>query len=603
MAPRRKPLIKRIWKHVRDTLTLRRFRKSYTSWIRRYDRITAADRAIIARRLADFAHRPKISIVMPAYESNPRHLRAAIESVRAQLYGDWELCIADDASPLPHVLAILKACAAADSRIKYVRRGANGHISAASNSALALATGEFVALMDHDDLIPEHALFCIVHELNTQPDLDILYSDEDAIDDAGRRGNPYFKTDWNPQLFMAHNMISHFGVYRTSLLKEIGGFREGYEGSQDYDLALRAVRATAASRIRHIPRILYHWRRSGGEATFSEASLPRCLDAARRAKNDFLRDIDSGARCVAHPVIPGWDAVEFGPAQPCPKVSLIIPTRDQANLLLNCLSGVLLKTSYANFEIIIIDHENEQAESLDILANALNDKRVSILKYAGDFNFAAMNNFAVTAAAGEFLCFLNDDIEIVNGDWLDEMVHLAREANAGAVGAKLLYPNGLIQHAGVVLGVGGLASHIGVFHPGGATGYFGRYQLRSNVSAVTAACLAVKKSKFLEVGGFDAEHLKVAYNDVDLCLKLRARGYHNIWTPHALLIHHESPSRGSDLSPANKARFAAECAHMRSRWGAALDHDPYYNPNLNGKRGDFALAFPPRLRKPWLETG
>ncbi|TAL76846.1 MAG: glycosyltransferase [Beijerinckiaceae bacterium] len=572
---------------------------SYSNWIRLYDTLSERDRHQIGSHIERFACRPLISVVMPAYETPEKILREAIASVQAQLYQNWELCIADDASPSPNVINVLKEMSASDPRIKWMRRESNGHISAASNSALDLASGEFVALMDHDDLLAEHALYEIVAELNEHPDADLIYSDEDHIDDEGRRHTPYFKTDWNPELFLGHNLISHLGVYRRSIIETVGRFRKGFEGSQDYDLALRVVSVTTPEKIRHIPSVLYHWRRGSEAASFSESQMQRCVAAARAAKANYLAGRGEIAEVLQNPLVPTWERVRRVMPSPAPLVSLIVPTRNRHDLLAPCLDGLLNRTDYRNIEILVIDHQSDDSHTLELLAHLRDDKRVRIIRYEGAFNYSDMNNKAVAQAHGEIVGLINNDVDVIDRGWLTEMVSFAIHPENGAVGAKLLYPDGRIQHAGVVLGMGSVAGHLHVNAAREAVGYFGRLALTSNVSAVTGACLIVRKAVFQEAGGLNAVDLPVAFNDVDLCLKIQARGYRNVWTPFALLYHHESLSRGSDTTPEKVARVQREADYLRSKWGHLLDHDPYFSPNLSLQTPTFDLAFPPRRIKPW----
>jgi GT2 family glycosyltransferase len=539
---------------------------------------------------------------MPTYETPPRLLREALDSVRAQLYPHWEMCIADDASPSSHVEAILAEYAALDSRIRFIRRDANGHISAATNSALSLAKGEFIALMDHDDVLAERALYEVAVELGLHPDADIVYSDEDRIDESGRRRDPYFKTDWNPELFLGHNMISHLGVYRRSLIEKIGGLRIGLEGSQDYDLALRASREAGSARIRHIPAILYHWRVSIEQPSFSQEQFQRCAKSARRAKLDHLRALGEDAVVEQNPHLPDWDRVRRQLPDPPPLVTLIVPTRNRADLLGPCLNGLMNRTDYKNLEIIVVDHESDEPDTLALLRDVARDPRVRVMPYHGAFNYSDMNNRAVGIARGELIGLINNDVDVINSAWLNEMAALAWRPENGAVGAKLLYPDGRVQHAGVVLGVGGVAAHVHLGAMANNQGYFGRLFLISNVSAVTGACMLVRKSLFEEVGGLNASDLTVAFNDVDFSLKVAAAGYRNVWTPFALLYHRESSSRGSDADPAQEARFQREVRYMRDRWGETLRVDPFYNINFSLDNPGFERATPPRRAKPWLAS-
>ncbi|MBB5047006.1 GT2 family glycosyltransferase [Rhodopseudomonas rhenobacensis] len=574
----------------------------YDHWVREFDTLTDRDRELIRAHIDRLDYKPLISIIMPAYETPAWLLQQSIDSVRAQLYPFWELCVADDASPSPHVAEFLRCAAESDPRIKWIRRSTNGHISAASNSALALASGEFVALMDHDDLLPQHALYEVAACLNDNPSLDMIYSDEDQIDHKGRRMTPYFKTDWNATLILAHNMISHLGVYRRSLLERAGGFRQGLEGSQDYDVSLRCADSTTPDRIHHIPAILYHWRREYGVASFSESNLGRCSDAALQAVGEHLKRNGELATVAVDAKLPQWIRVRRAMPDPAPLVSLIVPTRDHAELLAMCADGILHRTDYPALELLIVDHQSVSPDTKRLFAQLQRDPRVRVLRFEGPFNYSAINNMAARAAKGSIIGLVNNDIDVINRDWLSEMVSIAVLPGVGAVGAKLLYPDGRLQHGGVVLGVGGVANHFNHGMCRHNAGYFGRNLLASDVSAVTGACLLVRKSVFDEVGGLNEKDLAVAFNDVDLCLKILAKGYRNVWTPHAELYHHESASRGAEDTPAKAARFRGEVDYMQRTWAAALARDRFYNDNLSVTMSDnFGLAFPARRQKPWMK--
>ena len=343
------------------------FGAGYGKWIRNFDTLSESDRDKIRSQIEGFKYKPLISVIMPVYETQEWALREAINSIRNQLYQHWELCLADDASKSPHIARVLNQAAAKDSRIKFIRRDQNGHISAASNSALSLATGEFVALMDHDDVLPQHALYEVAAALNKDPTIDIIYSDEDQIDRKGRRHQPFFKTDWNFELFLSQNMISHLGVFRRSLLKTAGGFREGLEGSQDYDLALRCADATVPARIHHIPSVLYHWRRDYGAASFSERHFAQCTEAALRAVGDHLNRRGESGETKTHPLMPGWSCVIRPIPRPAPLVSLIVPTRDRADLLGRCVEGLLQRTDYPAIEVLVVDHASKLQETFELL--------------------------------------------------------------------------------------------------------------------------------------------------------------------------------------------------------------------------------------------
>jgi glycosyltransferase involved in cell wall biosynthesis len=582
----------------------RRLREAsaYADWICEFDTLRPADTAAIAAHIADLPDR-LISVVMPTHNTDPGLLREAIESVRQQLYPHWELCIADDGSTQPHVRTVLEEFAD-DARIRIVWRSVNGHISAATNSGLALAKGEYVALMDHDDLLAPQALYEVAAELQVRPDTDLIYTDEDKVDESGRRFAPYFKPDWNHDLLLGQNYLNHLSVIRRSLVDRVGGMREGLEGSQDHDLFLRIVELTELERIRHIPAVLYHWRHRANAASFSQASLARCIAAARQAVAEYLgRTGITGARVEPHPVGLPWLRVIW-PLRSEPPVSIIVPTRNRPALLAQLAAGILQRTDYANFELLIVDNGSDDANALALLGQLERDGRVRLLHFPGPFNFSAINNFAAKEATGDVIMLLNNDIDVIRGDWLREMVSHAVRPDVGAVGAKLIYPNDTIQHAGVVLGIigpgvgPGVAGHSSVGLARADIGYFGHNALTRDVSAVTGACLAIRRQVYLSVGGLDEANLPVAFNDVDLCLRIAATGLRNIWTPFAELYHRESASRGSDMTAAKAARFAGECHSMRTRWGAALDNDPFYNPNLSLANSDHVPAEPRRMR-PW----
>jgi lipopolysaccharide biosynthesis protein/glycosyltransferase involved in cell wall biosynthesis len=570
----------------------------YQSWVSSYDTIKDEDRAAIIRHIELLQDRPLISIVMPVYNTKPAFLRKAIDSVLAQLYPNWELCIADDASSDPEIRNILDGYARRDRRIRLVYRRQNGHISAASNSALELVTGEFVALMDHDDELSVHALYMVAVELNAHPDATIIYSDEDKIDEHGRRSEPHFKTDWNPSLFYSYNLINHLGVYRTSLVRQVGGFREGFEGSQDYDLVLRLVAHTTSRQIRHIPHVLYHWRLGYGVQTFSTDRLSEAVHSARCALAEYFASRSEKVQVIdANP--PCFNRIKRPLPDPAPRVSLIVPTRDKASLLRNCVDGLLHNTRYPNLEIIIVDNDSCEPETLEYLASLRTEDRVRILKIQGPFNHSAFNNQAAAQAEGQLLGFINNDLEVIDSGWLEEMVSHAVQPGVGAVGAKLYYRDDTIQHAGVILGIGGTAGHGHRNFPRSDHGYLYRLNLIQNLSCVTAACMIMPKDVFAEIGGFDEVNLKASYNDVDLCIRVRQAGYDIVWTPYAELYHLEAASRGYDHEPQNLDRASREVAFLRQRWEKVLAADPFYNPNLTLKDESFAFAFPPRAAKPW----
>jgi O-antigen biosynthesis protein len=565
---------------------------AYSAWVEKHGTLTEEDTQVLRAAVDGFAERPLISIVMPVFNTPEKWLRAAIASVQNQTYPHWELCIADDASSDPQVLRVLKEIAERDPRVRFMQRPSNGHISAASNSALSMAQGAWVGLLDHDDVLAPQALSVVVQAINHFAQTDLFYSDEDKIDAFGRRFDPHFKPDWNPELFYSKNFVSHFSVFRKSVLDRIGGFREGFEGSQDYDLVLRFTEATTAERIRHIPEILYHWRAIPGSVALAESEKSYAHERARRAIAEHLER--KGKKAVVEKGFGMMHRVRYALPDPSPLVSVIIPTRDRRDLLKKVVEGLRHRTEYAHWELILVDNQTSDPSTLDFFRLLKQDSRVRILRDDNPFNFSALVNLAAGQAKGSILLLLNNDIEMVEPQWLTELVSLAVQQDIGCVGAKLLYPDGTIQHAGVYLGIGGVADHLYRFFPAESSAAQGNIQLCASVSAVTAACLAVRKAVFDTVGGFDAQYLSVAYNDVDFCLKVKALGLRNLYQPAAKLVHAESASRGADTDPVRVQRFEGERDIMKKRWGKGLESDFAYSPSLSLKGPHAGLAYPPR---------
>ena len=449
-----------------------------------------------------------------------------------------------------------------------------------------------MALLDHDDELAIHALYAVALELQDHPEADLLYSDEDKVDEDGRRFSPYFKPQWNPDLLLGQNFISHLGVYRREVLKEAGGFRVGYEGCQDWDLALRIVEQIPASRIRHIPRILYHWRAIEGSTARAVEEKDYIVEASRRVLEDHCER--TGKETEILPVRGSHFRVRYRlPGQP-PLVSIIIPTHNQPKLLRQGIEALRAKTTYPNYEILVVDNRSDDPAALAYLETLHRKGDARVLPYPQPFNYSAINNFAVEQAKGELVCLMNNDMEVITPDWLEEMASQALRPGIGAVGAILYYPDDTIQHAGVVLGLGGVAGHLFSRMPRNTDGYFNRARLVQNFTAVTAACLVVRRSAYQEVGGLN-ETLKVAFNDVDFCLKLHASGRRNLWTPHAEFYHHESASRGMEDTTEKHRRFVGEVEYMQAHWHEVIADDPAYNLNLGTDDGECRLASPPRL--------
>ncbi len=566
---------------------------NYKSWLDHNQPKLEISRENATKLISRFTIKPTISIILPVYNPPLRYLKTAIESVLSQYYSHWELCIADDASKDESVRTYLTELAVSDPRIKLCFRDRNGHISQASNTALEQATGEFIALLDQDDELSPDSLFWIVDAINRNKDADLIYSDEDKIDEEGRRFDPHFKSDFNYELLLAQNMVCHLSVFRRSLVTELGGFRVGFEGAQDYDLILRVIEKSSQSKILHVPRILYHWRALKGSTAREIRSKSYAAEAGRRALEEHIQRSGQSAKVVIPDPSTAHYRVRFALNKPHPMVSILIPTRDRFELLQKCIESIALKTKYQPLEIIVIDNESTSAETLNYFTK-LEAKGIRVVRSGGPFNFSKLMNAAARVASGQVLLLLNNDIEVVSADWIDEMLSFAQQASIGCVGAKLWYPNDSIQHAGIVLGIGGVAGHSHKRLAKGLRGYFNRAVSHQAVSAVTAACLMVRREVYEAVGGFD-EDLPVAFNDVDFCLRVQALGYRNVFTPYAELYHHESLSRGDDTSPSQATRFKAEVDFMRKRWGKALERDPFYNPNLTLDQDDFSLAVATRV--------
>lgn len=566
---------------------------NYEKWVASFDTLTPEIRSVLEKRVSEIKNPPLISIVMPTYNPSAMHLRAAIDSVVAQLYPHWELCIADDASPNEKVRAILKEYAEADPRIKTVFRPKNGHISEASNSALGLASGRWIALMDHDDLLTEHALFWIADCIASHPDVQLIYSDEDKIDDHGRLSDPYFKPDWNIDLFRSHNMFSHLGVLSADLVRRVGGFRKGLEGSQDWDLVIRCAEEVEAAQIRHVPRVLYHWRVHEESTARSMDAKPYAAIAGERVLNEHYQR--TGVQASAEFLGTGY-RTRYALPDVLPLVSIIVPTRNGLELMRQCIDSIVSKTVYKNYELVVVDNGSDDAAALDYFAMLAKKENVRVLRDDRPFNYSALNNAAVEIARGDVIALVNNDIEVRSPDWLSEMVSLSLQPGVGAVGARLWYPDMTLQHGGVVMGLGGLAAHAHKHLPAGLPGYAARAVLAQSFSAVTAACMVVRKSIYQQAGGLDEDNLPVAFNDIDFCLRLREAGYRNVWTPYAELVHHESATRGDDVAPEKRKRFEREIAYMQSRWADVIAHDPAYNPNLTLDAENFSYAWPPRIK-------
>jgi len=570
----------------------------YTNWILLHEHVGANEFQIIKNRDENLKYKPSFSFIVPTYNTPVKYLCECIDALLNQTYPHFEICIADDCSTSTEMRSILRGYARHHDNIKLVERIKNGHISACSNSAIEISNGEFLVLVDHDDVIPPYALSVVAHYLEYHRAADILFSDEDKIDENGSRYDPYFKGRFNKFLMYGHNMVSHLGVYRRELVVSVGGFRLGLEGSQDYDLFLRCYERTSDENVIHIPHVLYHWRAIAGSTAVSADQKGYAVVAARDAINGHFERTGAPLRSIFGRD-PGVTEVMCA-VQPRDTVSVIIPTRDGVDLLKPCLESIL-RSEDPNIEIIVVDNQTKDKKTLSYLNSIQSVPGVRLLKYDHEFNFSDINNVAAKHAKGNILCFLNNDTEVISAEWLIRARTLLSMSDVGVVGARLLYPDGSLQHFGVIVGGGEhrVAAHAHFGLADAATGYFSKGRLLQEVSAVTAACLFVRRGVFLEVGGFESD-LPVAYNDVDLCLKVRNAGYRIVCDPEIKLYHKESKTRGSDGGGRNRARLDVEAAWMRARWGEILDvGDPFYSPYHRLDRADHSLAPVPRADWPW----
>ncbi|MEQ3038629.1 glycosyltransferase family 2 protein [Thomasclavelia ramosa] len=542
----------------------------YLKWLNKYESIDCSE---------DFKYKPLISIVMPTYNVGKEYLSDCIDSVLEQCYQNFEICIADDCSTNQETLNVLKEYEEKDKRIKVIYREKNGHISKATNTALKIAKGEYVGLLDNDDVLAKNALYEIVKALNQDKGLDMIYSDEDKLDLNGKRCEPNFKPDFSPDTLLSLNYICHFVVIRKSLIDLIGGFEIGVEGAQDYDLLLKITEKT--SNIMHIPKILYHWRKIPGSTSMAISNKNYALDKGKQVLENALkrRKIDA---IVHKDAVSTYYYLEYIKKN-TPLVSIIVPTKDHADITRICLESLYNKTSYQNFEVLLVNNNSEKQETFDLFGEF--EKKYNNFKVIDaniPFNYSIINNMAVSQAQGEVLVLLNNDTEIIQEQWLDILVGYATQPHIGAVGPKLLYPDLTIQHGGVLIGLGGVASHAYIGEDRNFPGIYGRLRVPYNYAAVTAACLVIEKRKYNEIGGLE-EELTVAYNDVDFNLKLLEKGYYNVFVPQVELIHHESKSRGLDSEGEKYKRFMKEEAYMYSKWDKYIKDDPFYNKNYTKK--------------------
>lgn len=544
-----------------------------------------------------FDYNPLISILIPVYNINREYLSECIDSILAQTYDNFEVCLVDDHSTNQETIDTLNDYLKKDSRIKVHFREENGHISNATNDALKMAKGEFVGLVDNDDLLTKNALSEVVKVLNQNRNLDMIYSDEDKINTKGFRCDPHFKPDFSPDTLMSLNYICHFTVLRKSIMDEIGGFTVGLEGAQDHDLFLRFTEKT--NKVHHIPKILYHWRMIPTSTSMSIDNKSYANDKGKIAIENALkrRNLEG---TVTKDLKSTYYIVDYKLKYE-PLISIIIPTRDYAETLDTCLKSLFEKTTYKNYEVIVVNNNSVEEETFNLFENYKSKyKNFKVIDANFEFNYSKINNLAVNSSDGEYIVLLNNDTEIITGNWLEQMVGYASLPHIGAVGPKLLYPDTTVQHAGVILGLGGVASHAYIGSKREELGMYGRLRVPYNYSAVTAACLMVKKDKFIEVGGLE-EDLMVAYNDMDFNIKLLQKGYYNICLPQVELFHFESKSRGLDTTTEKYKRFVKESEYMFDKWFDVIMNDKYYNKNFT-LRGFFVLDKEERILPDPIKT-
>ncbi|WP_410209789.1 glycosyltransferase family 2 protein [Aquirhabdus sp.] len=568
-------------------------RNDYTEWVKRYDTVTPEIKQLLASKINNFIRLPLISIVMPTYNSKPEWLKEAIDSVIQQIYPNWELCIADDASSNQEfIYPTLKSYAEQDKRIKVIFCEQNGHISTASNKALSLASGEWVVLLDHDDVLSAHALFWIVDTILNYPEVQLIYSDEDKLDEYGNRSVPYFKCDWNQDLFYSHNMFCHLGAYRTSLIHKIGGFRTGFEGAQDYDLTLRCIEHIRPNQIQHIPRLLYHWRVHSDSTSKSLESKPYAISAGERALNEHFSRQKVNAKATFEQ---NGYRIQYGLPERLPLVSIIVNINSELALVRQCVQSILNKTTYHNYEILIIDNEIKDTSVRKYLEHVQKNGHVRIISYTKNTNHAKLNNETALQAQGDVITFINTNISVISPLWLTEMVSVAIQSEVGIVGTQLWYPNHHSQHSGIILGIDGWIGHAHKGFSRSSNGYIGRMAVISGFSAVSGDCFSIQKSVFTALGGLDDVNLQSSCTDIDLCLRARSMGYRNVWTPYAEMYYHESELQTSYNSYEYPYTFIKESEYVKKKWATFFLNDPAYNPNLTLEHEDFSLAWPPRL--------
>lgn len=556
----------------------------YGDWLKKH---LPSSYELEKQRKTHFPYEPKISLVVPLYKTKEEYLKQLIHSIQKQTYANWELCLSDGSGADSPLTELLQKYAEQDERIKVISNACSLQISENTNAAISIATGDYIAFGDHDDTLEEHAFYECVRALNENQEIEVLYTDEDKMAvQGGKYFQPHFKPDFNLDLLHTVNYICHLFVVKRELIEKVGILRPEFDGAQDYDFIFRCVEN--ASQIHHIPKILYHWRSHENSTAENPESKRYAFEAGKRAIEAHFQRIGVKVE-ISHGEFPGLYRTRYLRDRD-PLISILIPNKDHIEDLERCISSVEEKSTYRNFEYIVIENNSTDEQTFAYYKELeKRNPKVRMVYWDGPFNYSDINNFGAEYASGEYLLLLNNDTEVINADWLEEMLGYCMRADVGIVGARLYYEDNTIQHAGVVIGFGGIAGHCFVQQPRSATGYCHRIICAQDYSAVTAACLMVKKSVFDEVGGLSSD-LAVAFNDVDFCLKVRNAGYLIVYNPYVELYHYESKSRGLEDTPEKRARFNKEVATIESHWPEVFrTPDPYYNPNLTLKSQDFSL--------------
>lgn len=588
--------ISKLFKLTVFAIKVRRNSPAYWQWLREEERSFASYYKYVVDQDSS-----RISICIPMYKPNMQHFKKAVQSVINQTDNSWELCLADDCSNSDDLTLFIDELRNkyGTAKVKFKQRQENGNISKCTNTAISLATSEWILLLDQDDELSAHIIYVLRAAISSNPGALLIYTDEDKIDDKGKRFDPYFKSSFNPELLRSHNLFTHALAFNKRLIQKIGEFKSEYDGAQDYDFVLRAIEVVRPDQIIHIPRILYHWRAHVKSTALCSEAKPYAMQSGCRALQEHLKRLNVAGNVELNNN--NSFRISYQLPENHPLVSVIIPTRDQTQLVRRLLEGLENKTDYRNIEVILVDN-GSSSSSFHAFSRIFEDKpsklKKRLIRIDEEFNYSRLNNCAIKFSEGKFLCLLNNDTEIVHDSWLKELISICNRNEVGAVGPMLLYPDHTVQHAGIVLGIGGWAGHLHkgfpVDHPGSAN----RLQVNSNFTAVTGACLVTPRAVWDELGGFNETKLKVACSDVDYCLRIWQIGKQVIYTPHARLIHHESKSRGHEDTPIKKQRFRSEVLYMKANWKKVIANDPFYNPNFTLTKEDCSLAvgFAPPLR-------